>query len=347
MKANAYFGPYDMRIIDTPEPTLEDPSDVVVRLRTGAICGSDLHIYHGRYDALYRQRKMTLPKVVGHEFVGVVEETGSAVRHLATGDRVVGAFRTACGRCEPCRRDLPAACTRGRMFGMDIGGAMAQYVRVPDAESTLEKVPDTLNDGQAILVGDVLATGYMAAETSQITAGDMVAVFGCGPVGLCAQICAGFFGPAAVFAVDRDAGRLEHARAVGSIPVDAAAGDPSREILRLTGGRGVDAAIEAVGAEATLRAALDVTRPFGHVSVVGVFVESSFDFPLHRSFLRGITLTMGRCHVQRYMPRLLGMIGAGKIDLTRFTRDVVPLADAPAAFARFDERQTLKVLLAC
>ncbi len=347
MKANAYFGPYDMRIVDAPEPTVEDAADVIVGLTTGAICGSDLHIYHGRYDGLYRERQMALPKVVGHEFVGVVKETGAAVRHLAPGDRVVGAFRTACGRCEPCRRGLPAACGRGRMFGMDLGGAMAQYIRVPDAESTLERVPANVSDREAIFVGDVLSTGYMAAEASQITTGDTVAVFGCGPVGLCAQICAGFFGPAAVFAVDRDAGRLEHARAIGSIPVDAAAVDPQREIRRLTGGRGVDTAIEAVGAEATLRGALGVTKPFGHVAVVGVFVESSFEFPLHQSFLRGLTLTMGRCHVQRYMRRLLEMIGAGKIDLARFTGDVVPLTDAPAAFARFDKRQTLKVLLAC
>ncbi|MCC7105975.1 MAG: alcohol dehydrogenase catalytic domain-containing protein, partial [Chloroflexi bacterium] len=294
---------------------------------------------------MFARRGITPPQVVGHEFAGVVEDIGAGITHLKRGDRVVASFRSACGRCEVCRRGEPAVCPRGATFGVDQQGAQAEYIRVPLAETTLEPIPAGLEDEQVIFVGDIFSTGYMAADNGKIQTGDTVAVFGCGPVGLFAQLSAQFFGPAVVYAVDRVPERLERARKLGSIPINADEVDPVQAILERTDGRGVDVALEAVGAEATLLGAINAVRPYGRVSSIGVFAEDSFPFPVGQAFGRGLHLSMGRCHVQRYMPRLIRMIEHGRVDLRRFVSHTIPLAEAPEGFKIFDRREAFKILL--
>jgi len=218
VKAVTFQDTGDFRVEDVPKPSIKGASDVLLRVTLGAICGSDLHIYHGH-------TPINPGAVIGHEFTGVVEEVGPEVRRFRPGDRVVASFFTACGHCHLCRRGWFAQCVNKGTFGHgeyfgDLGGGQAEWVVVPLADHTLEPIPDGMSDEQAIFVGDILATGFFGAERAQIKPGDAVAVIGAGPVGLMATMCAGLFGPARVFVVDMVESRLELAAQLGGIPIN-------------------------------------------------------------------------------------------------------------------------------
>jgi alcohol dehydrogenase len=268
MLAATYLGPKNVQPGKVPDAAIRQPTDCVVRSSLTAICGSDLHTYHGANEKY--QKGAGTPPVMGHEFVGIVEEVGSAVTQFKKGDRVTGAFRAACGRCDLCRRGYPSKCPYGEMFGLDTPGAQAEAVRVPFADFTLAAVPGNLSDDHAIFAGDNLSTGMQAAAYGGIQPGDTVAVFGCGPVGLFAQQASFLHGASTVFAIDRSPARLELAHRFGSKPISATNGDAVVRIRDLTGGRGVDVAIEAVGMPQTVTDALNVIRPYGMVSIVGL-----------------------------------------------------------------------------
>jgi alcohol dehydrogenase len=270
MKAVVYRAPGQVEVAEVPKPRIEQATDAVVRVTTASICGSDLHIYHGLLSAV---DGLTL----GHEFVGTIDATGGAVQEFQVGERVMvdAAFR--CGVCENCKNDLPG-CPNGGVFGTSsplntLQGGQAEYVRVPFAQGIMHRVPEHLADEDVIFLTDNLPTGYTGARWGEIRPGETVAVFGCGPVGLCAQLCARMFGPARVFAVDLLPYRLEVARKVGSIPIDASREDAPTRLRRETGLVGVDVAIETSGARAALEAAFASVRPQGRVAVVGVFTE--------------------------------------------------------------------------
>lgn len=347
MKAVILHGKGDVRVESVPDPKLHDATDAIVRITTSAICGSDLHPFHGRMPP-------DNPFSIGHEFVGVVEEVGTEIRRIRRGHRVVAPFSVSCGFCYFCRNRLPAQCetTNHAVFGMGKRGggwpgAQAQYIRVPYADFMLEPIPAELTDEQVLFLGDIFSTGYFCAENGGIRPGDTVAVFGCGPVGLCTQMAAQLFGPALALAVDFVPYRLELAKALGCVPVDASAGDPVEEIRARTHGRGADVTLEAVGHESALHMAIKAVRPGGTISSVGVYVEKSFDFPIGEAFLRDLNLKMGKCNARNYIASLMPLMQQGKIDPTRIITHRLPLEEAVRGYRIFDqkEEQAIKVIL--
>lgn len=343
MKAVTYKGPSEVQIEEVPTPTIQAPGDAIVRVTASSICGSDLHLYDGRLP--FAQKGF----VLGHEFLGVVEEVGDAVTDLKSGDRVVAAFSTSCGRCFYCRRGLTTQCMRGgQVFGFgQLSGGQAEYARIPLAETTCEKVPQTLDDGQAILVGDVLATGYYCAEIGNVRHGDVVLVLGCGPVGLCTIISLWLFGAAKVLAVDSLPERLELAAKFGAIPINHAAEDVHAALRQHTGGRGADVVCEAVGTQEALRSCFGFVRPGGSIAAVGVYAEASFDFPIFLSFLRDLSFRTGICPAKNYMGTLVELIQAGRIDTSALITHTMPLEEASRAYDMFAHKKDrcVKILL--
>ncbi|MBI2879535.1 MAG: alcohol dehydrogenase catalytic domain-containing protein [Candidatus Rokubacteria bacterium] len=347
MKAITLHGVADVRVQEHADPRIQEPTDALVRITTSAICGSDLHYYHGRFP------NVEPGIVLGHEFVGEVVEVGAEVRGFRPGDRVVAPFSISCGRCEACKERLPAQCQTtnravfGGRFGRQYPGAQASFIRVPFADFMFERVPAGMPDEQAIFLGDILATGYFCAESGGIRPGDQVAVVGCGPVGLLAIQSAQLFGPARVFAVDRVDYRLALAEAFGAVPVDASRADPVAAIRAETGGRGVPVAMECVGHASALETALGLVKAGGTVSVVGVYAEAAFPFPISQAFFGDLTFKIGICNARNYITRLLPLVQAGRLVPTRIVSHVMGLAEGPRGYRIFDrkEERAIKVLL--
>ena len=347
MKAITLHGTGDVRVESVADPKVAAPTDAVVRITTSAICGSDLHQYHGRVPGIE-------PGVVmGHEFMGIVEEVGLAVTRVKKGDRVLAPFSISCGQCEWCRMRLPTQCsTTGRAvfggrFGKQYPGGQAEAIRVPFADYMCEKVPVGMTDEQVFFLGDILSTGYVCAENAGIRPGDTVAVFGAGPVGLLALQSAHLFGPSRVFAVDRVGYRLKLAEELGAVPVNLDTGDPAEQLRGLTGGRGPDAVLECVGHETPFAQAIQSVRAGGTVSSVGVYVEASIGFPAREAFFKDLTLKMGICNARNYIVPLMPLIQAGKLQPTRIITHTIPLGDAPRGYAIFDKKEdrAIKVML--
>ena len=348
MKAITFHGVGDVRAEHVADPKVVDATDVVLRVTTSAVCGSDLHQYHGRGGGLVQTGA-----IMGHEFMGVVEEAGGAVRAVRPGDRVVVPFSVSCGQCEWCRRRLPTQCTTtgravfGGRFGHVFGGGQAERVRVPYADHLCEKVPAEMSDDDALFLGDILSTAFVCAESGGIRPGDTVAVFGAGPVGLLAMQCAQLFGPARVFGVDRVDYRLALAAELGAEPVSLDAGDPAEELRRRTGGHGPDVVLECVGHETPFTQAIQAVRAGGTVSSVGVYVEPSMGFPAREAFFRDLTLKMGICNARNYIAPLLPLVRLGKLKPARIITHTLPLAEAPKGYAIFDRKEdrAIKVML--
>ncbi len=333
----------DFRVQDVPKPSLQSASDVLLKVTLGAICGSDLHIYHGH-------TPINPGAVIGHEFTGVVEEVGSEVRRFRPGDRVVASFFTACGHCYLCRRGWFAQCVNKGTFGHgeyfgNLGGGQAEWVVVPLADHTLEVIPEGMTDEQAIFVGDILSTAYFGAERAEIKPGDTVAVIGAGPVGLLAVMAAQLFGPARVYAVDMVDARLEVAQELGAIPVDASQVHPVEFLLKATQGHGVDRSIECVGAIAAVETAYNCVRGGGTISMVGVPSKTEWEFPIMEAWMKDLTFRAGWCNVQAYMRPLLDLVAAGRLQPERIISHRMPLEEAPEAYRMFDAREATKIVL--
>jgi threonine dehydrogenase-like Zn-dependent dehydrogenase len=348
MKAITFHGVEDVRVEEVGEPKLVDATDVVLSITTSAVCGSDLHQYHGRGGGLVQKGA-----VMGHEFMGTVRETGAAVRDVCVGDRVVVPFSVSCGQCEWCRNRLPTQCTTtgravfGGRFGHVWGGGQAERIRVPFADHLCTKVPAGMSDDDALFLGDILATGYVCAENAGIRPGDAVAVFGAGPVGLLAMQSAQLFGPARVFAVDRVDYRLKLAEEFGAEPVNLERGDPAEQLRGLTGGRGPDVVLECVGHETPFTQAIQAVRAGGVVSSVGVYVETAMAFPAREAFFKDLTLRMGICNARNHIGPLMPLVQAGKLRPARIITHTLPIKDAPRGYAIFDRKEdrAVKVML--
>jgi len=348
MKAITFHGVGDVRVQDVAEPKVVDPTDVVVKITTSAVCGSDLHQYHGRGGALVQTGA-----IMGHEFMGTVEDVGPAVRQVRRGERVIVPFSVSCGTCEWCRRRLPTQCTTtgravfGGRFGHVWGGGQAQLIRVPFADHLCERVPAELTDHDAIFLGDILSTGYFCAENGGIRPGDTVAVFGAGPVGLLAMQSAQLFGPARLFAIDRVDYRLKLAEEFGAEPVNVDRGDPAEQLRALTGGRGPDVVLECVGHETPFTQAIQAVRAGGTVASVGVYVETTLGFPAREAFFKDLTLKMGICNARNYMTPLLPLVQVGKLKPSRIITHTMALGEAPKGYAIFDRKEdrAIKVML--
>ncbi len=388
MKALCWFGQQDIRVEDVPDPTIINPRDAIVEVSRTAICGSDLHLYDGLIPS------MKEGDILGHEFMGTIVETGGEVDNLQRGDRVVVPFPIACGNCHFCHDDDFALCDNSNpnagmaeqafgyspagiygyshLFGGYAGG-QAEYVRVPFADVGPLKVPDAIDDEQALFLSDVFPTGYQAADVADFDPGATVAVWGCGPVGLFAIKSAYMLGAERVIAIDHVPERLARARRDANAEILNFDDDPILEALReITGGRGPDVCIEAVGMEAhgagisdwydkakqslrletgrphALRQAIMACGKGGTVVIPGVFGGVVDKLPIGAAFNKGLTFEMGQTHVQRYLKPLMSRIEDGDIDPTFITSHRIPLVEGPAAYEMFQQKEDdcIKVVLA-
>jgi threonine dehydrogenase-like Zn-dependent dehydrogenase len=314
----------------------------VVRISHTAICGSDLHLYHGVF---------ATPGVrLGHEFVGVVEEVGPDVRTIRPGDRVLVAGVIGCGHCPACLARDPVLCVEGwRVFGtgLELHGGQAEAAGVPAADVFALPIPEAVTPEQAVLLTDILPTGYIGAQRADIEPGSTVAIIGLGPVGVFALQCAQLFGPARILAVDMVADRLARAEALGAEPIDASDGGAVARILDATGGRGAHAVIEAVGADQTITDALFACAPGGTVSVIGVSANFAFPFPLVLALAKRLTFRVTLASVPSAWNALIPLIAAGRLHPEDVFTHRLGLSDAAEAYRVFDAREegVLKVLL--
>ena len=338
MRALTFQGIETVRVETVADPAIEEPGDAVVRVVAAGVCGSDLHVYHGR------EQGLDLGTVMGHELVGEVVAVGDEVRRFAPGDRVVSPFTTSCGRCFFCRAGLTCRCERGRLFGwvqggVGLHGAQAELVRVPLADSTLAALPAEVPDAEALLAGDVLPTGLFAADLAGVAPGAVVAVVGCGPVGLAAVVAARERGAATVFAVDGVAERLALAGRFGAVPVDSGDEEPRTAVAAATDGCGADAVLEAVGSPAASRLALDLLRPGGTIAAVGVHTESAFAFSPVEAYDKNLTYRAGRCPARAYLEAALALLASRRYDLGALLTHRLPLAEGPRAYEIFAARR--------
>jgi threonine dehydrogenase-like Zn-dependent dehydrogenase len=379
MKALCWFGKYDVRVYDVPEPQILNPHDAIIKVTTTAICGSDLHLYDGYIPTMEKG------DILGHEFMGEVVEVGSAVRNLKPGDRVVVPFTIACGKCFFCKQQQWSACDNTNpnagmaetlygysgsgLFGYShmmggYAGGQAEYVRVPFADVGPIKIENGLTDEQVLFLSDIFPTGYMAAENCNLKPGDTVAVWGCGPVGQFAIKSAYLLGAERVIAIDDAPERLRMATEQGGAEtINFAEEDVFDRLKQMTGGLGPDSCIDAVGLEAhgatvdalydrakaalmmatdrphALRQAIHACRKGGTVSVPGVYGGFLDKFPFGAAFAKGLTFKMGQTHVHKYMKPLLKKVENGEIDPSFVITHRINLEDAPAGYATFKNKE--------
>jgi len=378
MKALCWHGRNDVRIDNVPDPTILNPRDAIIKVTATAICGSDLHLYNAFIPTLMEG------DILGHEFMGEVVELGSEVKNLKKGDRVVVPFTIACGQCFFCKKTMWSLCdnsnpnagmaekmygfTPSGLFGYShllggYAGGQAEYVRVPFADVGPYKVPKGLRDDQVLFLTDIFPTGYQAAENCDIQPGDTIAVWGCGPVGLFAMQSAYMLGAERVIAIDRFPERLQMAQQFGGAEViNYEQVDVGSTLKEMTGGRGPDSCIDAVGMEAhgmtldnlydkgmqmarigtdrphVLRQAIMSCRKGGTVSLPGVYGGLLNMLPIGAAHAKSLTFKMGQTHVHRYLPKLMESIEKGKIDPSAIITHRVPLSDAPEAYAMFKNK---------
>lgn len=386
MKAIVFHDIGDIRLEDVPEPQIQNPTDAIVRLTSSAICGTDLHFVRGTVTGM---RKGT---ILGHEGVGIIEALGSDVRNFQIGDRVVIPSTIACGNCAYCRAGYYAQCDTANPNGKRAGtaffggpessgafhGLQAEKARIPFANVGLVKLPMEITNDQAILLSDIFPTGYFGAELAEITPGDTVAIFGCGPVGQFAIASAKLLGAARVFAIDKHHDRLNMAQAQGAEIINFEQENPVESLLRMTSGIGVDRAIDAVGIDAehahdcskeqlklfkqevaqiapktnpdgdnwkpgdapsqVLQWAVEALAKAGTLAIIGVYSEQSRHFPIGAAMNKNLTINMGNCHHRKYIPKLIELILSRRIDPSTILTHVKPMTDAIEAFKAFDRR---------
>jgi threonine dehydrogenase-like Zn-dependent dehydrogenase len=342
MRAVTFQAPGVVDVEDRPEPELLDAGDAIVRVEATGVCGSDLHIYHGRV-------QVEAGFTIGHEYVGTVLAADEGVTRVAPGDRVLGCFQTACGHCWFCRRGLFHRCVSSRTFGHgatlgSLQGTQAEMALIPNADLVLRKVPEGMSAEVALFAGDVMGTGFHAVQDSRMQLGDVVAVLGLGPVGLCAVQVALAAGAARVFAVDTVAERLDVARTFGAEPVHLTEEDPKAAIAAATEGRGADVSIDAVGDPRALESAIRLTRACGSVQCIGVYAERT-EVHMGLLWLKAITLRGGQANVLAHVDPVLAMLAAGRIDPSPLVTRHMALEDAAEAYAVFDRREALKIIL--
>jgi alcohol dehydrogenase len=344
MKALVYHGPGQRSWDEVPEPVIEAPTDVVVRVDSSTICGTDLHILKGDVPEV-------LPgTILGHEAVGTVVEKGAGVTTLEIGDRVLVSCITSCGRCRFCKERRYGLCTGGGgwIFGHLIDGLQAEYARVPFADTSVYKIPDKLSDEEVLFLADILPTAYeVGVLNGRVEPGDTVAIVGAGPIGLAVVLTAQLFTPAHVVAIDVDEGRLARARELGAdVTINNGSGTALAAVMQLTDGLGADVAIEAVGLPETFELCTELVRPGGRVANVGVHGHSA-TLHLETLWIRDLTITTGLVDTFT-TPRLLSLIAEGRLSALPFATHYFPLGETMAAYDTFADAantHALKVVL--
>lgn len=341
MKATLIYGAGDIRVEDVPDPTLRSSTDAIVRITHACICGSDLWPYRSREQTEHGDR-------IGHEFIGVVEETGSDVDRLAQGDLVVAPFFYADGTCEYCRAGLTSACPNGSAWGAETDGGQGEAARVPFADAVLTKLPvpqDSALMPSLLTLSDVFGTGHHAAVSAQVGPGKDVAVIGDGAVGLLSVLAAKRLGAERVVLMGRHKDRTDLGREFGATEIVAERGEEGEQAVRdLLGTDGVHSAIEAVGYEQSLTSAINLTKPGGHVGIVGV--PQSGALPnLAQKFFKNVTVAGGIAPTQANMHELLPDVLEGRIEPGKVFDREVPLAETPEGYRAMNDRDALKVLV--
>ncbi|HET8815485.1 MAG TPA: alcohol dehydrogenase catalytic domain-containing protein [Solirubrobacterales bacterium] len=342
MRAVTFQAPGEVRVEERPDPTIVAADDAVVQVEASGICGSDLHIYHGRVPV---EPGFT----IGHEFVGTVLEAGEDVEGVAVGDRVLGTFHTACATCASCLRGDYHRCRDGRTFGHgshlgDLQGAQAELLLVPRANLTLRRVPEGMSAEVALFAGDVMGTGYHAIAHAEMRAGDTVAVLGLGPVGLCAVQAALAGGAVQVFAIDTVSERLAMAERFGAKPLHLTEEEPKKAVRTATEGLGVDVVVDAVGDPGPLALAISLARDAGTVSGIGAYAGKG-EVPLGLAWLKGLQLRLGLANVIAHLDRVLALMESGKLDPSPLVTHHMPLDQASEAYEIYDRREALKIVL--
>ena len=383
MKAAVFHKIGDISVDNVDDPRIEGAEDIIVRVTSTAICGSDLHIYNGFFPQLKDM-------IMGHEFMGVVEEVGPAVTNIKKGDRVVVPFVIACGACFFCSHNQHPHCenTNPEMYGPEghlmkgkggglfgftdmyggYSGGQAEYVRVPMANTGPRVIPEGLSDDQVLFLTDIFPTGWSAVRWAKVKPGSSVAIFGSGPVGLMAQKAAWLNGAERVIAIDPLDYRLEKAKSVNNAEILNAKDEHLMDKIRdMTGGRGVDCAIDAVGMEAdrtfmdkvkavvnlekgsceVIEMCIEAVRRGGNISVVGVYGSNYDNFPIHQIFEKGLNMRFGQAYVQKYIDELFGIVQEGKVTLNDIITHRLPLSDASRAYDMFKKKEDdcVKVVL--
>jgi 2-desacetyl-2-hydroxyethyl bacteriochlorophyllide A dehydrogenase len=342
MRAVTFQAPGEVRVDEKPDPVPGATDDALVRVEASGICGSDLHIFHGRVPV---EPGFT----IGHEFVGTVVAAGSDVERVVVDDRVLGCFHTACATCVACLRGDYHRCEHGQTFGHgsklgDLQGAQAELLLVPRANLTLRRVPAGMSDEVALFAGDVMGTGYHSIAHAGMRSGDTVAVLGLGPVGLCAVQAALAGGATTVFAIDSVEQRLEMAAGFGAVPVHLTEEEPKHVVRVATEGRGVDVVVDAVGDPKPLEMAISLARDAGTVSGIGAYAGRG-EVLLGLAWLKGLTLRLGLANVIAHVDRVLALIEAGKLDPAPLVTHHMKLDEAADAYALYDKREALKIVL--
>ncbi|GHB35171.1 IMP dehydrogenase [Streptomyces cirratus] len=345
MRATVIHAPHDIRVEEVPDAAIQRPEDAVVRVLRACICGSDLWAYRGEAARQPGQR-------IGHEFLGIVEETGSAVSGLRAGDLVVAPFMWSDGTCDYCSEGLYTSCVHGGFWGsVGSDGGQGEAVRVPHADGTLVKLPADAVSDEHLLTGllalsDVLGTGHHAAVGAGVRKGSTVAVVGDGAVGLCGVLAAKRLGAERIIALGRHTARTDIAKLFGATDIVAERGEAAEAAVReLTGGQGAHSVIEAVGTEQSMRTAVNIARDGGSIGYVGVPHGSGTGLDLGVMFDRNLTLRGGVAPVRAYIPELLEDVLSGAIDPAPVFDQAVALDQVPDGYRAMDDRSALKVLI--
>jgi threonine dehydrogenase-like Zn-dependent dehydrogenase len=346
MKALTFTGLESIAFESIQDPQIISPSDVIIKVKQCAICGSDLHVFYGREEGIDHHTAM------GHEFTGEIVETGRDVKSFKKGDVVMSPFTTSCGKCFYCIRGLTCRCVNSQLFGWvqngrGLQGGQSEYVRVPMADGTLVKIPEGITSDEALMMGDILSTGFYCAKQAKIKPGETQVVIGCGPVGLMAVIGAKHYGSEKLYAIDTIPERLFMAKKFGATPIDASKENAIEKIKELTDGRGADALMEAVGSSGAGKLAYDLLRPGGIISVVGVCNDQHLSFSPTQAYDKNITYTVGRCPARSMMDELTPFVQNKKVDFTSIVTHRMKLEDGVKGYDIFANKKDhcLKVVL--
>lgn len=349
MKAMVYEGPGKRSWTSVPDPKIQEPTDIIVKMGATTICGTDLHILKGDTP------EVQTPRILGHEGIGIVEEVGASVTNLKPGDRVILSCVSSCGKCKYCRSGMYSHCLAaegaegiGWIFGYMIDGTQAEYCRVPFAENSVYKIPESVSDAEGILLSDILPTGFeIGVQSGGVKPGDVVAVVGAGPVGLSTVMTSQLYGPSRTISIDLDDARLARAKQFGATDTVNNSREGWREkVLELTDGLGVDVAIEAVGVPATFQACLDIVRPGGAVANMGVHGKP-VEFPIDKMWIHNMKLTTGLVNTNT-LGMLLKMVEAKKLPADKFVTHEFSFDQFDEAYEVFSHaaaHDALKVLI--
>ncbi|KAL4867203.1 hypothetical protein BDV12DRAFT_171717 [Aspergillus spectabilis] len=345
MQAVVFKGPLKVALEERPIPKIQDPTDVIVKIRYTALCGSELHVFRGHQPS-------GTDFIMGHEFTGEITSVGSAVQKFKPGDRVVSPFTVSCGECFYCQHGTSSRCASCQLYGTVIlDGAQADYARVPLADTTLVSAPPAIDEKKLVLMADILPTGFFAAKNAfagideKVVSGSTVLLFGCGPVGICALISALEYRPKHLIAIDSVPSRLELARSLGAEPWNFQTDGEGLKarVKELTEGRGADVAIEVVGHSSALRTAFDLLRPWGRISSVGVH-NGEIPWTGNEAYGKNLQIQMGRCPVRSIFEDALALLEKKQDVLDFMVTDIRPLSQALQGYEDFNQMKSQKII---